>query len=373
VSLTAASQTPPTTPVDLPVDIIINNYNYGRFLAEAIDSALSQTYHKVNVIVVDDGSTDRSRQVLQDYQGRAAVIFKENGGQASALNSGFSQSTGEVIIFLDADDLLKPEAASLAATAFAADPRVVKVQYRLEVIDEQGRSTGVVKPARHLRLPEGDLARAELTFPFDLVWTRVNAFRAQALRRIFPIPEQRFANCADWYAVHLTPLLGSVVSLQDLAACYRVHGHNRYELAAPTLDLKYVRQTVEYASVTTFALEQLAGELDLERPERILSISDLSNRLVSLRLEPEKHPLRRDRRWRLALDGIRAAFRRFDVSWPIRATFIFWFILAASAPRSLLRGLAQIFFFPQRRERLNRLIGHFQRESADWPLPSESD
>lgn len=90
----------------LLVSIIVNNYNYGRFLREAIESALSQTYKPLEVIVVDDGSTDCSRDVIASFGARILPVFKENGGQASALNAGFARSHGDLVMFLDSDDLL---------------------------------------------------------------------------------------------------------------------------------------------------------------------------------------------------------------------------------------------------------------------------
>ena len=71
----------------------------------------------------------------------------------------------------------------------------------------------------------------ELAFPFDLAWmaTSANAFRADALRRILPIPEDEFRTCADWYLVHLMALLGPVVSLGSVGGSYRIHGANNYE------------------------------------------------------------------------------------------------------------------------------------------------
>jgi glycosyltransferase involved in cell wall biosynthesis len=351
-------------PGRLTVDIIINNYNYGRFVGDAIESALAQTHPSVRVIVVDDGSMDGSRDILRAYGDRVTLVLKENGGQASALNAGFARSDGDAVIFLDADDVLRPEAAGLVASSFADDPRLAKVQYRMEIIDENGRPSGVVKPPRHLSLPRGDLGRAELTFPFDLVWmpNGASAFTADALRRILPMPEQEFATCADWYVVHLTPLLGRVASLDDVAACYRVHGANRYEPQTPQLDLEHVRQSVRYAAVTTRALERLADDLGLKRPyRRILSVSDLSNRLVSLKLEPELHPIRTDRAWRLAIDGMRAAARRFDVAWPMKLLYVGWFFTIAAAPRLLARRVAGSFLVPERRETLNRLLYHFHK------------
>ncbi len=88
---------------ELLASIIVNNYNYGRFLAEAIESALSQTYANTEVIVVDDGSTDNSRDIIASYKDQIIPVLKENGGQASAFNAGFQASSGEVIFFLDAD------------------------------------------------------------------------------------------------------------------------------------------------------------------------------------------------------------------------------------------------------------------------------
>lgn len=72
--------------------IIIDNYNYGRFLADAINSALAQTYQHTEVIVVDDGSTDNSREIISQYGDRIRPVLKENGGQGSAFNAGFEAS-----------------------------------------------------------------------------------------------------------------------------------------------------------------------------------------------------------------------------------------------------------------------------------------
>jgi len=123
----------------LGVDIVITNHNYGRFLAAAIDSALAQTRPGVRVIAVDDGSDDGSREILAGYEDRIEVILKERGGQASALNAGIARCQGEVLVVLDADDVLRPEAADLVAKAFEADADLVKVQFRMAVIDREGR------------------------------------------------------------------------------------------------------------------------------------------------------------------------------------------------------------------------------------------
>lgn len=106
------------------VSIIINNYNYVDFLQDTIDSALSQTYKNVEVIVVDDGSTDSSRDVIAKYGDRIIPILKANGGQASALNAGFTASKGDIICLLDADDLFLPEKVSEVVELFLSQSNV---------------------------------------------------------------------------------------------------------------------------------------------------------------------------------------------------------------------------------------------------------
>lgn len=354
----------PTSPDAPSIDMIVNNHNYGAFVAEAVESALRQTHPRVRVVVVDDGSTDASRQILKRYESRVELVLKENGGQASALNAGLERCSGDVVIFLDADDLLHPEAAERVAAVFAADSSLVKAQFRMRVVDREGRPTGALKPPLHLPLPSGDLRAAELAYPFDIPWaaTSANAFRRTSLERILPIPESEYpVTGADWHLVHLSALLGPVVSLGETLASYRVHGGNDYEPRGAELDLAQVRKSIGFARSTSAALLALADALDLPRPARILSIADLARRLVSLRLEPNLHPVATDRVGRLLLDSIGAARRRTNVSAAMKAALIIWFAAMASAPRPWGRKLATLMLFPERRGGLDRLLGKLQR------------
>jgi len=345
------------------IDVVINNHNYAEFLEAAIESARDQTYDRVKVIVVDDGSRDRSREILAGQRADVAVILKENGGQASALNAGMAESEGDVVIFLDADDVLRPDVAARVAEAFAADETLSKVQFRMETIDAEGRPIGEIKPAPHLPMPSGDLREAELAYPYDLVWmaTSANAFRVEALRRILPIPESSYpVTGADWYLVHLTALLGRVASLDLVGVGYRVHDRNSYELVDARVDLPHLRQAVEFAAATSRQLLRLAEELGQPHPERILSLADLANRMTSLRLDPAHHPITTDRRRGLLLDSVEACRRRDNASLPMKGVFVAWFAAMAIAPRRLARQLAELFMFPSRRRRLNRLLGRLQ-------------
>jgi glycosyltransferase involved in cell wall biosynthesis len=353
-----------TAPLSIDVDVVITNHNYARFLPEAIESACAQTHPDVHVIVVDDGSTDDSRQVLEAYAERVDVVLKEQGGQASALNAGLERCRGEVLLVLDADDRLRPRAAERVAAAFASGPQLSKVQFPLAIIDADGEPTGEVKPGGHLRAPTGDQRRAELLFPFDLPWLPGGGtgFRTEAVRRILPIPAGDYPRSgADWYLVHLTALLGEAALLDDVCAEYRVHGGNAYQQERDEIDLDHVRESVVFAAATTRALEALAAELGLECPRPILSCADLANRLISLKLEPDRHPVASDRPLGLLAKAMRAIPRRADVSWPMKAALGAWFALEALARRRLARRLAELFLFPGRRVRANGLLGRLQR------------
>src|SRR5579859_1649488 len=141
------------------VSIIINNYNDESFFSATIDSALLQSYQPLEVIVVDDGSTDNSFSIIQSYGERITALFKPNGSQASALNAGFRQSHGVLAIFLDADDMLLPYIAAQVVACFTQRPTTTMIQYRLELVDAAGSRT------------------------------RRNAFAMGALNELFPVPE----------------------------------------------------------------------------------------------------------------------------------------------------------------------------------------
>jgi glycosyltransferase involved in cell wall biosynthesis len=92
------------------ITVIINNYNYGQFLRQAIDSVLNQSYPAHEVILVDDGSTDNSLEVALSFGDRIRFIPQKNNGQASTFNTGYYAATGDWIWFLDSDDMLTYDA-----------------------------------------------------------------------------------------------------------------------------------------------------------------------------------------------------------------------------------------------------------------------
>jgi hypothetical protein len=207
--------------------VVISNYNYDRFLGSAIASALEQTHPHTEVIVVDDGSTDNSRAVIASFGARIKPVFQKNGGQASALNAGFSASRGRVVVFLDADDTLLPTAVENAVRACGC-PDVVKVHWPLWTVDEHGARTGKMTPQG--TLPEGDL-RPLLVRDGPLSTasppTSGNAWTRQVLEMLLPIPAE-YTLCADEYLYALAPAFGIVKRVAQPQGTYRLHGGNGY-------------------------------------------------------------------------------------------------------------------------------------------------
>lgn len=202
--------------------VIISSHNYGQFVGASIDSALGQTYPHTEVIVVDDGSTDDSRDVIRGYEHRVHALFKENGGQASALNAGFVMSRGEVVFFLDSDDKLLPTAVERAVEIFR-EPGVAKAHWPVQVINRRGELTEEIKS---FNLPEGDLRDLVVRRgPHGYRWppTSGNAWARATLERLLPIPEAEFTTCPDLFLA-LAPLFGLVRRIAEPQTLSRLHG-----------------------------------------------------------------------------------------------------------------------------------------------------
>ena len=131
---------------DEVASIVIACYNQASFLGEAIESCLGQTHPSTEIILVDDGSTDNTRSVASQFP-QVRYIFQENAGVSVARNTGLAASTGDFVIFLDGDDRLMPQAASVGVQALQASPRAGFAVGRYRKIDAQGLPSS---PANHM-------------------------------------------------------------------------------------------------------------------------------------------------------------------------------------------------------------------------------
>ena len=120
------------------VSIIIPCYNTGHYLADAIESCLRQTHQDIEIIVVNDGSTDNTQEVAEQYA-QVRHIYRENGGLAAARNTGIAQAKGDFLQFLDADDILLPEKISRCLAVFDKHPDtdIVYTDFELRAEDMQ--------------------------------------------------------------------------------------------------------------------------------------------------------------------------------------------------------------------------------------------
>ena len=320
------------------VSVVVNNYNYGRFLGEAIDSALSQNYPDTEVVVVDDGSTDDSKEVISAYEGRIVKVLKENGGQASAFNAGFAASSGEIVLFLDADDYLFPEAIEKVVEAWR--PGVVNVQFRLEQVDALGDPLGTFNPPHDTKMERGEvwrtlLERGYYRFPP----TSALAFSREVLEQVLPVPEKSYKIAADGYLASLVPFHGKVESIEEPLGAYRVHGKNLWKQRDLKMSSERLRGFVQHDLDKIELLSREARRLGYEVPRNLDSrqYAGLQTRLILLRLHPHERLPANEARARLVYRGVRSAWLYSRLPWQRRLRLSAWFLWVGSLPRPLAK------------------------------------
>ena len=210
------------------VSILISSYNCDRYLARAIDSAIAQTYPHTEIIVVDDGSSDRSRQIIKSYIPKVTAIFQQNGGQASAINTGFGASKGEIICLLDADDLWLPSKVERVIAAFDNYRQAAVVYHQVQNID--ATDTPIDKPWPPYKPIIGNISQSiEKTggwWPFPP--STALSFSRQFLNTAMNIPEAQYRLCADAYLADLAPFFGEVVGIDRVLSQFRIHDSNNW-------------------------------------------------------------------------------------------------------------------------------------------------
>jgi glycosyltransferase involved in cell wall biosynthesis len=223
------------------VSILINNYNYGHFIQQAIESALTQTYKNIEVFVVDDGSQDNSAEVINGYsKDNITPIFKKNGGQASAFNEGFLMAKGDLILFLDADDYFYPRKVASIVDLFRANPDIGWIFHKLDYINAYGKSLPVADPSHTISkdrivdfrsiFRRGQ--RFSHTIPCGL------CFRREVINQILPMPESKGVTISDNYIKYASLALSKGLFLTDKLAAQRIHTSNTYTFRADNQKLR---------------------------------------------------------------------------------------------------------------------------------------
>lgn len=153
--------------------IVIPNYNHAAYLAAAIDSVLAQTYPHVEIVVVDDGSLDQSRQVIERYQDKIRPIFQENQGLSAARNSGIRAAHGEFIAVLDADDCYEPTFLETLVPLLNTHPAAAAVTCGYRFVDDRLRPLPQIEGRT---VPSGELfktlARGNFLVPESILVRR---------------------------------------------------------------------------------------------------------------------------------------------------------------------------------------------------------
>ena len=221
------------------VSVLIGNYNYENYLAQAIESVLNQSYQNWELIICDDGSTDGSVPLIEKFarrDQRIQLLRKANGGHTSALNAAFSKCRGEIVCLLDSDDLYLPTKLEKVAAACAANSQSGLIVHRVVRVNQKLRRQGVWPLSD---LPDGwfgpDLLRTGGILPC-LPPTSGLSLRREIAEILFPLSmASPLHMCPDQVIMRLAPLITKVGSIPEALAEYRLHDANTYTQRQVTL------------------------------------------------------------------------------------------------------------------------------------------
>lgn len=239
---------------ELVVSVIIPTYNNGRFIERALKSIFQQTYPLVSIeiIVVDDGSTDNTYEVIEPYLDRIIYIYQENKGIASARNSGVSIAKGEIIAFLDSDDKWHEDKIQRVVNKFIENPDTGLVYHTISLIDDNGAiiykdfydACGYKGVSGWItnNILSGEIFCGGSSF----------AFKKNIVDKACPVPEG-IRRGIDYYMTAISSCYAKAIYIPEVLGRYRVHEDNttmargendRRELAEVNRDFAFMRQMV---------------------------------------------------------------------------------------------------------------------------------
>jgi len=320
------------------ITVVVPCFNYQRYVALAIESALGQSYERKEILVIDDGSSDDSAAVIDRYQGRVSIVHQENRGHVRSCERGLKESRGDIVIFLDADDLLSPN--SLQVIAEAWEPSCTKVQYDVAIIDGAGSALG----RRFCHFDRGyDKERVRHSFretgTYRWPVTVGNAYSRWFLEQVFPLTVDI---APDGLLNTVAPVYGDVVTVPDVLACYRIHGKNGWSTNG-TDDLQLGRR-IAHRRTEIAVMRDHALRLGVTVPGVDVldhELAFLNYRLMALKLEPERPGATPDSAMFLLGRALKQLARE---ALPLRLTLThaLWFAVLSAAPPSLARNLIRM-------------------------------
>jgi len=213
------------------VSVLIDTFNHERFIEQAITSVLEQdmSMGDVEIVVVDDGSTDRTPEIVRRFEPRVRLLRKPNGGQASAFNLALPQTRGEIIAMLDGDDWWAKQKLRRALETLEANPDVGIVGHGQFESYCDGRPNGLVLPGREYRVDLSSIQRAELfRHVAGFLGTSKMTIRRSVLDKILPVPEELVIE-ADEYIFTLAPALAPAIILNEPLFYYGFHAGNLFQ------------------------------------------------------------------------------------------------------------------------------------------------
>jgi glycosyltransferase involved in cell wall biosynthesis len=249
------------------VSVIIDSYNYGHFIEEAIDSILSQDFpaEQMELLVIDDGSTDDTAERVRKYGDRVKYLYKPNGGQASAFNVGFLHARGEIVALLDADDYYLPGKLKRVVSEFAQHPDAGMVYHRLQ---EYHTRTGKRVDGYFTPISGKVAASRDALLSYVLYPTSALAFRRLAIAPLLPIPE-RLTIQADSHLTGLIIFLAPIVAVAESLAVYRMHDTNLFHSASLVRDVDRTLRRIATREILVDDMKAwlVASGRDLSHPD----------------------------------------------------------------------------------------------------------
>ena len=247
------------------VTVLIDTYNHRSFIEDAINSVLNQDFpaSDTEILVVDDGSTDGTEEVVRKFAPSVRLLRKLNGGQASAFNAGIPEAHGEIVAFLDGDDWWAPRKLTAVIEAFASDKNVGLVGHGVTEVYPDGRQRTEV-PREVSRFHINSVEQAK-TFRMQrgFLGTSRMAYRRALLHRIGCVPEALTFE-ADEYLFTLAGLLADVVILRESFTFYRLHDRNLFQLTS-WRPASYSQETTGTGGLGASARRQTETEWSIPR------------------------------------------------------------------------------------------------------------